>query len=329
MPMTLEERLSINDQCERDYAYREKCRRRVIGGDDADVFFINAFTWTFDPRIDPATRRPIGAIPLLLWERQEECVRFLGGCMDEGKDGALKKSRDVGASYFTLYTGGRRWLYVDGFQMLLGTRKEDLIDPPANPDGLFWKLDFMLDWLPGWLYPEGYDPKTCRAWMKLYNPAKNSGIHGEAPVKDFGRSGRYTVAVLDEWAFWQNGKSAAASVMGSTPCRIFPSTPAEVMPNHFDDLLHRKGDYAETQIESEVIHWTSDPRKNKKEIDPKTGEEFYPFKLYMIGDPRRGIPGRITKQEFAREYDIDFEGSLTGTIYKEQMPFARDRKSVV
>lgn len=304
--------------------FQRECVERIHDSPDADTFFINNFCWTFDPRIDPDTNLPVGPIPFLLWTRQEEMAGFLGHAIDNAYPAAVKKSRDVGASWVILAVIFRRWLVVKNFQALLGSYMEDFVDKPGNPDCLFWKLDFLLKWLPPFLYPKGFSEKESRGFSMLRNPQLQSAITGQAPTVRWGRGGRKTVALLDEWAFWQYGREGAQAVAGSTPCRIYASTPNGQDPqNHFDHLLHQKGDYSDSEIRQFMIHWTHDPRKNAIAIDPITEKEYHPFKRLMIGDRESGIMGQIPAQQFAEEYDIDFEGSLRGTVYSEQVPLAR------
>jgi hypothetical protein len=317
-------RLEIEERARWDRRFQEECRERIADPKEGDCFFIDNFCWTFDPRIDPDTNLPVGPVPFLLWPRQEELVQFLAGCIDDAHPGAVKKSRDVGASWCVLAVIFKRWLTVRSFQALLGSYMDDYVDKAGNPDCLFWKLDFLLKWLPAWLYPKGYSEKEHRAFSTMRNPQVGSAITGQAPTQRWGRGGRKTVALLDEWAFWQYGREGAQAVAGSAPCRLYISTPNGQDPNnHFDHLLHSKGDYADSEVDQFMIHWTHDPRKNVVAIDPTDGKEYYPFKRMMIGDKDKGIRGQIPVQQFAEEYDIDFEGSLRGTIYSEQCPLAR------
>jgi hypothetical protein len=317
-------RLEIEGRAKEDRRFQKECIEYLHESPEAPSFFINNFLWTYDTRISKETKKPIGPVPFLLWDKQEEMVDFLYDCIKKSEDGAIAKSRDVGASYCALAVILLNFIAVENFQALLGSYKDDYLDAPGDPDAMFWKLDFMMEYLPTWLFPKGYDSKRHRSKNSIRNPANGAVINGQPPTDKWGRSGRATVALLDEWAFWLYGRQGAKAAMGTSTCLLYVSTPNGTDPqNHFDHLLHNKGEYEDTYVRQFSIHWTDDPRKNAKEIDPVNGREFYPWKRFMVGDKERGIRGRMPAQQFAEEYDIDFEGSLRGTVYSEQATLCR------
>jgi hypothetical protein len=322
--MTIEERAEHLYYAERDTLYREDLLKACTYGPDADPFFLNLFGVTFDPRFGP-NGKPIGDCEFLLWPKQEDLARFLGGCIDDGVDGLVEKSRDTGVTWTTLGVKFRRWLLIPGFSSLMSTITEDLVYKTDDPDTLYYKLQVLVRGLPEWLKPAGWNEDRHFGYMRLFNPANGNTISGSAPTTKFGRSGRRTCAMLDEWAFWQYGREAAKSCSGTSPCRLFISTPngAEGESNHFYEMVHRTGEYANVALRRFRMHWKDDPRKSETAVDPVNGRTYFVFQRKMVGDVDQGIPGRVSEQEFAEEYDIDYIRSKKGRIYTEQLPYAQ------
>jgi hypothetical protein len=78
-----------------------KTLRRMCGEDP--LFWWGTFAMTFDPRKQPS------AIPFNLYGFQEETVLDLIGCIRNGEDLAVTKSRDMGASWMVI--GVPFWLW--------------------------------------------------------------------------------------------------------------------------------------------------------------------------------------------------------------------------
>lgn len=325
--VTIEERVQHLYECERDTDYRAAIVQYCTDGADADVFFANVFLNTYDPRLDESGK-PIGDIDFLLWPKQEELVRFTAACIDDQHDGAVKKSRDAGATNGTLVPFFRRWLLIPGFAGLIGTLVEDLVDNTADPDSMFYKLDVFLRSIQinaPYLMPRGFNESAHRSFCKLVNPQNGSVISGQAPTPNFGRSGRRTAVLMDEFAFWKFPSESAQSCSGTTKCRLYVSTPngKAGKDNAYYQMVHNTGEYSNVRVPMFQIHWTDDPRKNVTAISEETGLEYFPWKLEQVGDIRKGIPGRMSDAAFAEEYDIEFERSITGRIYTQQLPHTR------
>ena len=110
------------------------------------VFWWDTFGFTFDPRKEPST------IPMVLYEFQEEAIRSIEEAMGV-RDLCISKSRDMGASWMLLGVFLWRFLFRDGQAFLLISRNEDYVDKAGNPKSLFWKIDFLMQNLPSWMYP--------------------------------------------------------------------------------------------------------------------------------------------------------------------------------
>ncbi len=176
--------------------------------------------------------------------------------------------------------------------VLLVSRNEDYVDKPGNSKSLFWKIDFIHKYLPGWL-----QPKQTRTKLRLTNEDNGSTIDGESTTGDVARGDRRTAIGLDEFAAFDidSGYRALASTRDATKCRIFNSTPSGTN-NAFYDLANNE------EIQQLSLHWTLHPVKSAGSYEDgqgKTRSPWYDEECKRCANP----------QEIAQELDIDFAGS--------------------
>ena len=251
--------------------------RNELAKDDV-LYFINHLN-TFDPRTK------VKDIKFTLYPYQIEYAKQLVKHIKEGKDLFIEKSRDMGVSWVTLAVILWFWIYEDGFQALIGSRKEDYVDN-RQVDSLFGKFDYMLRcW-----QVEGYLPDKHRTYMKLTHPTNNSVILGESANANFSRAGRYQVIFFDEMAFWPFEQNSWEAAGDASPCRLAVTTPSS-QPS-YSKALRNSG-----LVEVKTLHWRLHPNKD---------DDWY---------EREKL--RRTNEEVARELDINWEGSLENIVYPE------------
>lgn len=244
------------------------------------VYFINEFCFTFDPRTK------IKDLPFKLYPYQEDTVRDIVNAIKNKEDLFIEKSRDMGISWLIACVLVWFWIFQKKFQSLIGSRKEDYVDNGLI-DSLFGKIDYIIRKLP--FIPEGFSSKN-RTYMKLESPVRGGTIKGESANDNFSRAGRYDCVVFDEIAFWQHQRQSWESAGDSSPCRIAITTPSP--EPSYAKYLRNSG---KTKVVT--LHWKKHPLKD---------EEWY-----------ENEKKRRTDDEVARELDINWEGSLTGIVYKE------------
>lgn len=247
------------------------------------VYFIDTFCHTFDPRPEAYPHH----LPFKLYPFQKDYVLWLVDHIREGKDCLTDKSRDMGASWLVLDVFLWFWMFEPGFQALLGSRKEDLVDN-GTLDSLFGKLDYTLDRLP--FAPEGFDPKKHRTYMKIVNPMNGNVMKGESANAEFSRQGRYRAALLDEGGFWDNLETAWTAAGDATPARVLVTTPPR-KPT-FAKYLRFSG-----KTDFTVLNWRDHPKKDAAWYEAQCA--------------------RRTPEEIAQELDNNWEGSITGRVYPE------------
>lgn len=283
----LMDRIKINDACMNDPKARaltyNLCTREDNPAEGA-IFFIENFGWTFDPR--PHT--DMKHLPFILFDYQKDAIRWIISHIDNGKDGLVEKSRDMGISW-TLFVWVPVWLWLfrDGVNVLEGSYKEALVDNRSK-DSLFGMIDYAVDSLPKWILPKNYDKQKHRTQMKFVNPVTQNLVTGDTMNPDFGRGTRKTAILFDELGSWDYAKDAWESAGDSTSCRIANSTPKGY--NYYKQLR-------DSGIDVLTLHWKLHPLKD---------QQWYEFEC-----------ARRTPEEVAQELDISYNKSQEGVVYPE------------
>lgn len=256
--------------------FMAQCQRDIL-------FWFRHFAWTFDPRMTQPHK------PFVPYPYQEQTIQTLVNCIENGEDLLIEKSRDMGVSWLILLVFQYYWLFRDGANFHLGSRKQEAVDRKGDISTLFEKLRYNLDWLPDWMKPAGWQPSMHDNLLRLINPANGNVITGESSNENFGRGGRYRAALFDEFPFWPMQEAAYASAGQSTPCRIVVGTPYG-KNNRFADLRFAG------QIKTLSIHWNLHPRKD---------EAWY-----------EAQKSRMSEDEIARELDINYHLSVKNRVFR-------------
>ena len=206
-------------------------------------------------------------LPFVLFERQEEMVRYLDSCYEEGTWGTIAKCRYTGASYITLGWLLHKLLFTRNFTGTLASNKADMVDKSDSNKCLFYKIIDMHRRLPAWM--QMFDLRKHKSRMTIYNPLTNSSILGESG-REIGRGGRSSFALIDEAAFIEADRSMVAALSENTDCAVFVSTP-NGKNNKFFDLIKSP------VVKNFYYYWYADPRRTlewRKEQDYKLGADI-------------------------------------------------------
>lgn len=197
---------------------------------ESKLFWISAFGWTlWEQEVSPETHGNVPAKvalhPFIPFERQREMVNFLEDCFDNGHDGLIDKSRDMGASWLCSLFFHHIWLFRPQTQLRMMSRVEDLVDSPISKS-LFYKVDLVNTYLPSWMCPPGVlaRGRENRTNMRIHNAWNGSTIAGESTNKQAMSGDRAAIVLLDEFSKVENGESIKRSTAAVTPCRIVNST---------------------------------------------------------------------------------------------------------
>lgn len=271
-------RLKITDACSRS----NEAKVYAMAACKADpIFFINNFCWT------PNDKYEQYHFPFILFDFQEDYVRWLNDHIDNGKDGLVEKSREMGVTWLTTSLFLWKWLFNDNFNALIGSYKQELVDDRSK-DSLFGQVDYNLRSLPKWMLPKKFKHNIHRTSMKLVNPESSNIIKGDTMNPEFGRGSRRSVIFMDEGAHWEYFQDAWDSCGDTTNCRITVSTPLGY--NAFAALRN-------SGIDVKTLLWNLHPLKD---------QGWYEYEK-----------SRRTDDALAQEIDISYNKSQKGRVYPE------------
>jgi hypothetical protein len=184
---------------------------------DRPVEFIKDWCITYDPR--NVSKQLPTVMPFELFKRQEDLVEFIMACINEEESGLVEKCRDMGATWVCCGISVYLWLFKPGSAVGWGSRKEALVDKIGDPDSIFEKIRMMIDYLPKWMKPQGFNTHKHCSFMKIVNPENKSIIAGEAG-DNIGRGGRKLIYFKDESAHYERPDMIEAALGDNTNVQI-------------------------------------------------------------------------------------------------------------
>jgi len=194
-----------------------QCIAACKNGKEGINFWFDYFAYTFDPRLIKPD------LPFNLMADQRVLVNVAYDCIMEGEPLLIEKSRDRGVTWILGSIGQYFWQFVDGSDILIGSKKEKDVDAKGARGTIFEKIRYNIRMQPKWMLPRLN--KTHDSKLKLVHPVNGNSITGQASTSDIGRSGRFKFIILDEFAFHPYGKAAYEACTHSTNCIFLPSTP--------------------------------------------------------------------------------------------------------
>lgn len=290
---------AARDNPERQHALRAMCGAGLPGL----LLWFNLFCFTYQVKRVQAdgSEKPVAGKdqhqPFITWPVQDVAIAKLYRNITEGRDLAIDKSRDMGATWVILGVFVWFWLFRPGSHFIVMSRAAELVFKRGDPDTLFWKMEYLLDRLPEWMRPDGFDKEKQVAEL-LANPANGSTIVGRSTTAKKGAGSRVLAVMFDEAGLIKELRSLWVGFSASTSCRIVNSTPQG--PCFYSDLVLGGG------IDLIELAWWDHPikgRGRRKTTDKhgKTGvtSPFYEAKKAIAKDPR----------EISQELDRDHMGA--------------------
>jgi len=204
------------------------------------------------------------------------------------EDGVVVKSRDVGLTWLNMMDQIHSWLFEEGFAGGFGSATEAKLDRIGDPGTILEKGRLLLDRLPSWMLPIGFDRRKNCGFLKFINPENGSVITGESG-DNIGRGGRSTIYDVDEAAFVEHANSVEAALSQNTETVIWTST-----VNGVGNLFHTKATSGKSPLF--IFDWRDDPRKTQEWYDNEV--------IRFAHDPAL----------LASEVDHDFTASLEGVV---------------
>jgi phage terminase large subunit len=212
-------RVEVLGFCVNDPLMAALVRRAVLDPTvDSLLCFARDWAWTFDPRL-----AGMKDVPFLLWPEQEALLRALHDHEEGRRNLFIDKSRDTGVTWLVCVYYVWRWLTVPGWVGSIGSRKAELLDRLGDSKSVFAKVRHIIDRLPAFLRPRGYNARKHSTWARVINPANGATITGEAG-RDMGRGGRSSVYFLDEFGKMPDALAVEAAVSGNTNVVVYATT---------------------------------------------------------------------------------------------------------
>ena len=178
------------------------------------VFWVNNFCWAHDPRLVPSH------LPMTMFPKQVEYLHWRRDRRRHKQDGLIEKSRDMGATVLACCDQIHYFLFTKDFKGMFGTRKEDMLDQLGNPDTIFQRLRYIMQYLPWWMLPVKMKDK----FRLFVNEDNGSVIVGEVGDQ-IGRGGRSTIADVDEFAYIERAELIKSALSQNSNTTYFTSTP--------------------------------------------------------------------------------------------------------
>lgn len=197
---------------------------------ESKLFWLNSMVWTYRQWDVNENGERVQAkhtnVPFITWEIQDEAVTKLEQYVINGRSVGVDKSRDMGATWIILAFCDHYFLFDDDKQILLLSRTENYVDQAGNPKALFWKIDYLHEWLPEWMRPPGVlRGGKNRTKMHMHNEITKSTIDGESTTANAARGDRRFIIMMDEFAAVENGQAMRSATNDAALCRIVNSTP--------------------------------------------------------------------------------------------------------
>ena len=261
--------------------------------------FIADWCITYDPR-NGSNGLP-KMMPFIPFEKQVDLVEFLQYCVKHQVSGLIEKSRDMGATWICAAFSVHAWIYGDG-AIGWGSRKEQLVDRLGDPSSIFEKIRLIVDYLPAFFLPDGYNRKEHATYMKMLNPKTGASITGEAG-DNIGRGGRKSLYFKDESAHYERPQLIEAALGDNTNVQIDISS-VHGTNNVFYRRRqsgqlwdkNREPDKSKTQIF--IMDWRDHPAKDQEWYDKRRA--------------KAASEGLLA--QFAQEVDRDYASAVEGII---------------
>lgn len=291
---------------EQDPAYLEQRKAFYGSGVEGCIAFINHWIDTHDPRNaglrdENGNRLPV-SLPLVMFTRQEQFIRFIFACMDAEADGLTEKSRDMGATWIALAGSIWMWLFWDAVTVGWGSATAVKLDRSGDAGSIFYKLRDTVRGLPSVFRPKGLIPKVHLLDKRVHNPENGAGIVGEVG-DEVGRGSRTRIYIVDEAAHFEHPEAVTAALSDTTRVRIDISSVSGL-----GTVFHRMRmggvvwepgqEVLRTKTNVFILDWRHHPAKTKEWYDTRQAK----FESEGLG------------HIFAQEVDRDYAAALQGTI---------------
>lgn len=245
-----------HDLCERDFDFRMD--ERLLCAADPK-YWMAMWGWVYEPRARKAQGKHVPFTPFAF---QCHVMDWLVALADnpEQQDGLIDKARGIGLSWTIVAFAVWGWAFHDITSLLLSKKQAD-VDRPNNMNTLFGKAIYMIDNMPEWMLPPGFNEERDRTQMNIANPDSHAQIFGDSTTGDAGRSARATIAFVDEAPFIRDLADVWSTLGGTTDHRVgLGSMTTKHGFTWLDNIEKRRQDDPETVY---TLDWWLNPHQDE------------------------------------------------------------------
>lgn len=261
------------------------------------VDWINHWCVTYDPRNKPPLPR---VMPFILFPKQEQFIWFLYGLWQDRESGLCEKCRDMGATWECCAFSVWLWLFHSGSAIGWGSNKAESVDDKENPKAIFPKMRQIIQHLPGFMIPDGFNMLKHGTHMKLINPENGSTIIGESG-DNIGRGGRTTMYFKDEAAHYERPELIEAALGDNTDVQVDISS-VNGSANVFyrrrmaGELWERGKGFLKGIIRVFIFDWRDHPNKTQEWHDARRSKAEREGLLHIFNqEVERDYTGSVDK----------------------------------
>ena len=273
------------------------------------LFFMNVFGWIFEPRKNDPRIKGQANLPYITYDFQDELVLKLIRAIENETGLYIEKTRDMGVSWVGVFVYTWYLIFRPDTKLGMASATEDDVDKTGESDALFWKIDYAIENLPGWMRP-----KIHRTKLHIGNLDNESCIDGSATGPDMFRGGRKKAIWLDEFAAFDQkqpgmGRMAISSIANVTECMVYCSTHKGVGTEFYNVKEQRvlKG-----TLPAMRLHWTIHPKHSIGLYKDDKGKERSPWYDKKCDE-------MIHESTIASELDINPHGSASQFFPQEDL----------
>ncbi len=221
----------------------------------------------------------------------------------------IEKSRQMGLSWLIMAVFVY-WFLFYGHKYHVISQKEELVDKLGDIKSLFGKARFIINTLPKWMLPVGFDRKEWGKnlkYMTISRPDGTWAITWESANPNAGRSGTFNAALCDEFASTSNAVAINKALKSATPCVVYNSTPnwewneyyrmRKLTVERYDKLA---GKMMPAEIKWLRYHWTDHPLRDQEWYDNE-------------------VKG-MSRETIAQELDISYNTAIVWRVYTDFPP---------
>lgn len=264
--------------------------------------FINHWCDTYDPR-NVGVPGKLVHMPFILFDRQALFLKFLIKLLKGDAPGLVEKCRDMGATYVAIGLAVWMWVFWPAVAIGFGSATGDKVDKKGDMSTLFEKVRMMIQRLPAFLQPQGFNVRVNLLHQRILNPQTGSAIIGEIGPQ-IGRGGRTRFYVVDEAAHLEHPEEVDAALSENTRCRVdISSVSGPGTPFH----LAREAGVEWEDPEQPVEKYTTNVFIMDWRHHPGKGQEWYNGRKKFYRD-------RGASHIFAQEVDRDYRASVGGAV---------------